>query len=99
MQQPLDLDDTYMYFTCTCRSPEASKRETSSKYSDDKAIGEEEREVVVKEVAARAKQVHIDQLTALCRDIQKKQEREDEGGEVSEPEVSRGTMTTPWIGT
>ena len=95
MQQSLGLENTCIFCTCTRRSPEASKRETSSKCSEDKATGEEEKAVVVKEVAAKAKQVHIDQLTALCRDIQKKQEREDEGGEVLEPEVRRGSMTVP----
>lgn len=81
-----------MYVYCSCRSPEPSKKETSSKYSEDKVTGEQEKEMVVKEVAAKAKQVHIDQLTALCRDIQKKQEREDGGEEAAEPEVHVGVF-------
>ena len=52
-------------------------------------MGEEEIKTVVKEVAAKVKQVHIDQFTALCKDLQKKQEKEEEeGGDTLEPEVS-----------
>ena len=45
-------------------------------------------ETVVKEMAAKAKQVRIDRFTALCVDLQKRQEREGEGEEVPEEEVS-----------
>ena len=50
--------------------------------------GENVVDTVVREVAAKVKEVSITRYTALCKDLQKKQEREDEGGELSEPEVT-----------
>ena len=70
------------------RSPDSSKGEKSNEGSGEKTTGEKEVEAVVKEVAAKAKQVHIEKFTALCKDLQKKQEEEEDGGEVSEQEVS-----------
>ena len=72
-----------------CRSPESREKRETGGDGQGKEVGEEEMETVAKEVAAKVKQVHIDQFTALCKDLQKKQEREEEeGGDTSGPEVS-----------
>ena len=57
-------------------------------------IGDVEIKNVVKEMATKVKQAHINQFTALCKDLQKKQEREDDGEQMSEPEVSYHQSST-----
>ena len=44
-------------------------------------VGDAQVQAVVKEMAAKVKQVHINKFTALCVDLQKRQEWEDQGGE------------------
>ena len=85
----------HVYLHCTCRSPEPrERREVGGDGGGKEEVREEEMKTVVKEVAAKVKQVHIDQFTALCKDIQKKQEKgeeeeeEEEGGDASGFEVS-----------
>ena len=74
------------------RSPKRDKKEDSGSGSEHGDGGwgqtkaEEEKQTVIKTVAAKAKQVHINQFTAFCKNIQKKQKKEEEGG-VPEPEV------------
>ena len=44
-------------------------------------VGEAQVQAVVKEMAAKVKKVHIDKFTALCKDLQRRQEVEDQGGD------------------
>ena len=44
-------------------------------------VGEAQVQAVVKEMAAKVKKVHIDKFTALCKNLQRRQEVEDEGGD------------------
>ena len=44
-------------------------------------VGEAQVQAVVKKMAAKVKQVNIDKFTALCKNLQRRQEVEDHGGE------------------
>ena len=80
----------------TCRSPDHRSKKDRSKSNDDAndgntsnvVIGDAELKSVVKEMTTKIKQAHINQFTALCKDLQTKQEREDGGEQVFESEVS-----------
>ena len=43
-------------------------------------VGQAEVEAVMKEMAAKVRQVHINKFTALCKDLQLQQQWEDLGG-------------------
>ena len=57
--------------------------------------GKKKIEVVIRTVVAQAKKADIDQFTTLCKNLQKRQEKEDVEGEPAEPEVS--SVDWQWI--
>ena len=68
----------------TSRSPEAEKKEGEGEAGEGEEgtgpVGQAEVEAVMKEMAAKVRQVHINKFTALCKDLQLRQQWEDLGG-------------------
>ena len=68
----------------TARSPERGRKEEEEEEEEGGAaigfMGQLQVEAVIKEMAAKVKQVHINQFTSLCKNLQKRQEWEDRGG-------------------
>ena len=67
----------------TSRSPETEKKEGEGEGEEGTGpVGQAQVEAVMKEMAAKVRQVHINKFTALCKDLQLRQQWEDLGREV-----------------